>query len=315
MDFIIEKNVSVPVVKQIQEQIQLAVAMGVFQSGDALPSIREIGKQTGVNRGQIHRAFLALKQSGLLVPNRGKGTVIAGVGVSPRFINKKCLRLSKSIVLKARQSGVSPTAFVRYLSGYAQEDERKRPFICYVDPKKEIAVSRAEEVSHLWQVPVIGLTTKEAKAAVRTGSKFRKVLANHLMRDSIRSQLPARIDVIPVEVRYTERTIRLLAGIKSNSSVLRILPPNFFRNAPFIIAQLRKWVRSPGIEISAISLPDERSLGKLLKSPKYDRVLVDPGILSEIPGKMRNNSRILIVRMQLDPASLETARIRAGVII
>ena len=47
-------------IKQIQEQIKLSIAMGVLKRGDILPSIREVEKQTGINRGQIHRAYLAL---------------------------------------------------------------------------------------------------------------------------------------------------------------------------------------------------------------------------------------------------------------
>jgi len=44
--------------KQIQEQIKLSIAMGVLKRGDLLPPIREVEKQTGINRGQIHRAYL-----------------------------------------------------------------------------------------------------------------------------------------------------------------------------------------------------------------------------------------------------------------
>ena len=66
MEFCIEKHSSFSVVTQIQDQIKLAVAMGIFRSGDTLPSIRDIEKQTGINRGQIHRAYVALRQSGLV---------------------------------------------------------------------------------------------------------------------------------------------------------------------------------------------------------------------------------------------------------
>ncbi len=67
MEFQIEKNNPVPVIRQIQEQIKLSIAMGVLKRGDILPLIREVGKQTGINRGQIHRAYLALRESGLLM--------------------------------------------------------------------------------------------------------------------------------------------------------------------------------------------------------------------------------------------------------
>ena len=90
MIFHIEKHSSVPVVKQIKEQIELSVAMGMLRTGDILPSIREIEKQTGINRGQIHRAYLALRQSGLLSPAPGKRTAVAVTTAAPQFMNAKC---------------------------------------------------------------------------------------------------------------------------------------------------------------------------------------------------------------------------------
>jgi DNA-binding transcriptional regulator YhcF (GntR family) len=41
-----------------------------IRNGDMLPSIRNIEKQTDVHYSQIHKAYLALRQSGLLVPTR-----------------------------------------------------------------------------------------------------------------------------------------------------------------------------------------------------------------------------------------------------
>ena len=54
MQFYIDKHSSIPVANQIQEQIKLAVMAGDFRNGDTLPSIRDIEKQTGVNRSHIH---------------------------------------------------------------------------------------------------------------------------------------------------------------------------------------------------------------------------------------------------------------------
>ena len=135
MEFHIEKNSPVPVIKQIQEQIKLSMAMGVLKRGDILPTIREIEKQTGINRGQIHRAFLALRQSGLLSQVPGKRSAVALSTAAPDSINNKCQHLAKQIIRQIRRIGVAPTAFARYLSRNAQENEHESPFIAYVDPE------------------------------------------------------------------------------------------------------------------------------------------------------------------------------------
>ncbi len=314
--FQIEKHGSIPVVKQIQEQIKLSMAMGVLKTGDILPSIREIEKQTGINRGQIHRAYLALRQSGLLSPVPGKRTAVAMASVAPHFINRKCQQLSRDVITQIRNIGVPPTVFARYLSRHAQDSERKVPFIAYVDLEKEIALQRAEQVSRLWQVSISGLTVDELKSALGRGFQPRKILVNHLLRDRIRPA-PGRkkTDVIPVEIHYTNQTIRELAKTGANSAMLLVVPIHAVQFADFIVEQLHRWIQSRGCEISWAPFDDVASFEQLLKNTHYDRILVTPGAACKIPVELRPSSRVLLLRMELDPGSLENARIRCGVII
>ena len=317
MEFFIADHNPDSVVKQIQEQVKLAVWMGTVRSGDILPSIREVERKTGVNRAQVYRAYKALSQSGLLsmTRGRGKGAVVSTAAASPDLIHKKCRTLTKNLAARVRRLGISPTAYARYLSQHMQEQESQAPFIAYVDLAKTIAMSRAEEVSKLWQVPVIGLTIRELKSAARKGTQLRKVLTNHLICDVVQSSLPGRaIEVIPIEVRYSDKMIKELERIRSHSSVLRILEPNFLPYNRFIRTQLQKRIKTPGIKISVISAAG-RSFKKVLSGYKYAHIIVDPTLLSKIPSEVQKNGRILVVQMQLDSKSLEAARTRAGVIV
>jgi GntR family transcriptional regulator len=316
VEFYIDKHSSVPVIAQIKEQIKLAVAMGIIRNGDKLPSIREVEKQTGVNRGKIYRAYISLKQSGLLVLSPGQGAVVLASSPSPSSANQKCLQLSKSIIQRARQYGIPPIVFARFLSRQAQEAECSEPFIAFVDDVKEVAERRAGEISRLWQIPVIGMTILQLKASLRKGSVPRIILATHLRRDYVRSMISSKkIDVIPIEVAYTGQTIKELAKIKANSSVLRVLAQPYVKNARFIIAQLKKRIKAPGVKISWAAIRDLSYIEPWLNSSQYDRIIVDPGIVSALPDKILRNPRTMLVRLQLSPASLEAARILSGVII
>jgi DNA-binding transcriptional regulator YhcF (GntR family) len=316
MEFHIDKHSSIPAIAQIEEQIKLAIAMGTFRKGDTLPSIRDVEKQTGINRGIIYRAFLSLRRSGLLALTRGKGTVVAASISSNHLTNRKCLRLSESIISKVLQFGVSPTAFGRYLSRQALAVEKEEPLIAYVDRKKAVAERRSAEISRLWQVPVIGLSTSELKKALRNNPNLRKALCNHLNEKYVRSlKLDKKIDFIPIDVIYSEETIRDLSRIKSHSRILRVLAPPYIYSSRFIISQLRNWVRASHVEISSISASDISSYEKLLDGTRYDRVIVDRGVLANVPQKLQRSRRLLMLRFRFDSASLENARIRAGVII
>jgi len=315
MEFQIEKNSPVPVIKQIQEQIKLSIAMGVLKRGDVLPPIREVEKQTGVNRGQIHRAYLALRHSGLLSAAPGKRTAVAVSAAAPDSVNIKCQELSKDIIKRIRGIGVSPIAFSRYLSRSTQEDEHRSPFIAYVDPDKETALRRAEQVSHSWHASVVGLSVDEFKLALIRDGKLRKVLVNHLIADSIR-RIPRgrKIDIIPIEICYTEQTIKALEKIKS-SSILVLFPNHAISSARFIVEQLHKRMKCKDANISWRPVDEVADFGRLLRDSQYGRILVSPGARSKVPVELHQSSRILLLQMELDPEDLEIARIRAGVIV
>jgi DNA-binding transcriptional regulator YhcF (GntR family) len=316
MEFYIDKHSSIPVAGQIQEQIKLAVMAGDFRNGDTLPSIRDIEKQTGVNRSHIHKAYLALRESGLLVLTRGKGTVIAMTADSPRSVDDHCRKLSRQIVSKVRHMGLSPIAFARYLSRLAQESERKMPFIVYADSHEEIAAKAAEEISQLWHVPVIGVAYHDLKTVVGRGSNRRKILVSHLMCDSVRSMLPGnKSDVIPIEVIASEQTLHIFDKIKPHSSVLIIHLPQPQHRIEFILAGIRKIAESRDIKIFPCPVSTMSHFRKVVKNSNYEYYIVGPGVRGEVPPELRQNPKILQINPQFEPASLEAARIRAGVII
>jgi GntR family transcriptional regulator len=316
MEFFIEKHSSTPAIKQIEEQIRFAVMMGIFRNGDTLPSIRDIEKQTGIHHSQIHKAFLALRRSGLLVLTRGKGSVISTATDSPRSISENCRKVSQKVASRVRQLGISPTAFARYLSRFAQENERKSPFICYVDDHEEIAAQTAAEISQLWQVPVKGITYRELKTAIAKGGSTQRILVNHVMYEHTRSSLSRRkSSIIPIEVRVSEETIKRLTGIQPNSAMLLIHLPQPSHRVHYMVGQLKELVKSPGVKISSTSINEAPNLSELLNSSRYDYYLVGPGVRGKVPPEMRQNPRVLQIIPQLDPTSLETARIRAGVVI
>lgn len=316
MEFYIEKHSSTPVINQIEEQIKFAVMMGIFRDGDTLPSIRDIEKQTGVHHSQIHKAYIALRRSGLLVLKRGKGSVISTATDSPRSISGNCLKLSQTTVMRARQMGLSPTAFARYLSRHAQESERKAPFISYVDIHEEIAMQTAAEISQLWQAPVKGLSFEELKADIAKGVSTPKILVNHILYEYARALGSGKeFMFIPVEVRVSERTISLLASIAPNSSVVLVHQPQPAHRLHYMIEQIRNLVKSPGVKIASTSIRKIPDFGRLLRSSRYDYYLIGPGVRGEVPQELRQNPRVLQIDPKLDSTSLETARIRAGVVI
>lgn len=62
---------------QLRNQIILGIATAKFQEGDALPSVRQLADDIGINMHTVNKAYTVLKQEGFLKVDRRKGAVIA----------------------------------------------------------------------------------------------------------------------------------------------------------------------------------------------------------------------------------------------
>ena len=75
---------SVPIYKQITDQVRLAVATGKLSIDDQLPSVRALAEELVLNPNTVARAYQRLTEGGVLAVKRGEGTYVADVPVQPR---------------------------------------------------------------------------------------------------------------------------------------------------------------------------------------------------------------------------------------
>ena len=73
---IIDHDSPVPLTNQILSGIRYAIASGEVRPGDALPAVRQLAHDLGVNLNTVARAYRILESEGLARPARGRGTVV-----------------------------------------------------------------------------------------------------------------------------------------------------------------------------------------------------------------------------------------------
>lgn len=91
---------------QIVRQIKFAVAAGVVQRGEMVPSVRELARELAINPNTIARAYRQLQEDGVLEPVRGTGLEVAsGAAEHCRSERLKLVRLRlRQVLREARQS-------------------------------------------------------------------------------------------------------------------------------------------------------------------------------------------------------------------
>jgi hypothetical protein len=162
----------------------------------------------------------------------------------------------------------------------------------------------------------LGVAFKDLKRTIARHSGRVKILASHIMCDEIRAMLGRnKSDAIPIEIYSKKPALQTIKIIKPNSSVLVLYRPQPSHQVQFIMAAVKRLMEPRGIKISSCSARSMSQVRELLQKSEYDYYYVGPAARGEVPPEMRDDPRVLQINPQLDRASLEAARIRAGVIL
>lgn len=62
---------------QLRNQIILGIATSAIREGDALPSVRQMADDIGINMHTVNKAYSVLRQEGFLQLDRRRGAVVA----------------------------------------------------------------------------------------------------------------------------------------------------------------------------------------------------------------------------------------------
>ena len=83
----LDKASGIPVYIQLEERIRLLVHEGVLAVGDALPTVRALAVDLGINANTVARVYRDLRGAGVLELKRGVGAFVAagaGTALSPK---------------------------------------------------------------------------------------------------------------------------------------------------------------------------------------------------------------------------------------
>lgn len=114
-----------PIYTQLKDQIIAGIAKQELKPGDALPSVRAMAKDIGINLHTVNKAYQQLKQEGYILIHRQKGVVIHPDGVEPaddayRAALKKTLH---PLIAESICKGISKDKFAAYVSDVFAEFE------------------------------------------------------------------------------------------------------------------------------------------------------------------------------------------------
>ena len=66
-----------PIYEQVRDNLRRLMVTGVLQSGDKLPSVRQLATELAINPNTIQRAYGELENEGYVYSVNGRGTFVA----------------------------------------------------------------------------------------------------------------------------------------------------------------------------------------------------------------------------------------------
>jgi GntR family transcriptional regulator len=117
MLFHVNTSSGVPIYVQIETQVKNAIAAGALKRDQALPSVRRLASDLGINPNTVARAYQELERDGVIATIPGGGTYVAES--VPRFLKSEKLRrlqpYARQIAVEGVQLGLTDQEIVKAL--------------------------------------------------------------------------------------------------------------------------------------------------------------------------------------------------------
>jgi GntR family transcriptional regulator len=126
--FRLDAHSGVPVYRQLIDQVLGAVATGVLQSGNQLPTVRQVAVDLAINPNTVMRAYREMEIRGILDTQQGSGTFIAEQRASiPKEERERQLaQLAGEFISRAGLLGLTLEEVIQALRNMSREPEARK---------------------------------------------------------------------------------------------------------------------------------------------------------------------------------------------
>lgn len=106
----VDPRSGVPIYQQIVEQVKRSTALGVLQSGEQLPTVKQLALDLTVNPNTVARAYRDLERDGVIETAPGRGSFVksdGAAGASKSAAQDVTRRAVEASVREAKSMGLT----------------------------------------------------------------------------------------------------------------------------------------------------------------------------------------------------------------
>jgi GntR family transcriptional regulator len=109
----------VPFYRQIIDQVKSAIATGAIETGDRLPTVRQLAVDLSINPNTVSRAYTELELTGLVETQMGSGTFVGQRKVEQDDVERRRLldEVCQELLARASSHGFTLDEILDNLTG------------------------------------------------------------------------------------------------------------------------------------------------------------------------------------------------------
>jgi GntR family transcriptional regulator len=119
-DLIVSQTDGRPMYLQIMQQIKERIKVGDWQTGQEIPSIRQLSADLRVSVITVKRAYLELEREGIIFTQHGKGSRVAQTNLQPQLYTQELETHLQEVARLGTLLGLETEELLERLRTYTQ---------------------------------------------------------------------------------------------------------------------------------------------------------------------------------------------------
>ena len=121
----------VPIYMQLRNEIVLGISKGELKIGEALPTVRQMAEDIGVNTMTVNKAYTILKQEGFIETDRRRGSVVCACENVQEDVLEKAEQELTLLIAEVSLKGMKKEAFMQMCEKIYNEMEKGTVKECF----------------------------------------------------------------------------------------------------------------------------------------------------------------------------------------
>lgn len=122
--FLLNPRSKQPLYEQLVEQLRRQIILGGMKAGAAMPSVRQLATELGINPNTIQKAYRRMEEEGMILSVPGKGSFVSDNLAEMLTKQREDQRnKARQILLSCREMGITKEEIVQMVEAIYEEGE------------------------------------------------------------------------------------------------------------------------------------------------------------------------------------------------